>query len=91
MILKILHTWCHLEKIGNDNAYLSYLGLLYSFYIYTGFYIFMNIMEENNLCQAESSNNLDGLLDERKEVILRELHAIKMLLLTNIQYDHYFR
>lgn len=71
-----------METTGNDNAYLSHLGLLCRLCHY---FIFMNIVEESNHCQAESTDNLDGLLDEGKEVIFRELHAIKGLLLTSIQ------
>lgn len=77
-IPKILRTWCHVDTIDNDNAYLSHLGLLCKLYHY---FFFMTILEESNSCQAESIDNLNRLLDEGKEVIFRELHAIKGLLL----------
>lgn len=80
--LKIHHTWCDVETIDNGNAYLSHLGLLCGLYCY---FLFMNILEENNHCQAEPADNLHGLLDEGHEVTFRELHAIKSSLLTSIQ------
>jgi len=82
--LKILLIWCHVDTIGNENTYLFHFGLLFRLYCN---FLFMNNLEESNCCQAESTENLDGLLDEGGEVIFWELHAIKGLLLTNIQYN----
>lgn len=78
-----LSIWFHVEIIGIGNVCLSHLGLLCRLGHY---FLFISKLEKSNHCQTESTDNKDGLLNEGERIIFRELHAIKGLHLTSIQY-----